>query len=181
MLEPQVSVDDLSDGKTTEVALDAGFVDARAELGLEPGVVGSGDLVDGSLVFPITGGNVTVFEPGTVPNYVIGQIQHQGSGFSLSAGGTKVDIGNFVIDPEVSRVYGDVNVNGKRAAESAVIFDLNGNTLQDLQVGGGEAVLEGSEVTLSETAAELLGQTFKTEDVSAGLLIGVATITVRLP
>ncbi len=61
---------------------------------------------------------MTVFKPGTVSPYVIGQVQHEGSGLSLTAGGTKVEITNLNVDPGVSRVYGDVSVNGKLAAPS---------------------------------------------------------------
>ena len=100
-------------GDTTAVLLDTGFTDALTSLGLTPGVVGEGDLVDGSLVFPITGGNVTVFDKTEAKPYVIGQVQHEGSGFSLEAGDTKVEITNLNVDPGVSRVYGDVAVNGK--------------------------------------------------------------------
>ena len=170
-------------GDTTAVTLDQGFVDALGSLGVTPGVVGTGELKDGALIFPITGGNVTIFTPGEVSPYVIGQVQHEGSGFSLSAGGTKVDIGNFNVDPGASIVYGDVNVNAKPAAVSVPIFDLNGNTLNPLDTSSesGKAILEGTEVKLSATAAGLLRDTFGTEDIPDKLLIGVAKITVALP
>jgi hypothetical protein len=41
---------------------------------------------------------------------VVGQIQHDNSGLSLSAGGTTVQLTNFNVDPGVSRVYGTVKV-----------------------------------------------------------------------
>ncbi len=113
--EPVASIDAVT-GDTTQVTLDKGFVKALGQLGLQPGTVGDGKLVKGALRFPITGGNVTVFEPGEVSPYVIGQLQHEGSGFSLAAGGTTVRITNLNVDPGVSRVYGDVSVNGKQAA-----------------------------------------------------------------
>lgn len=170
-------------GDTTAVALDQGFVDALGSLGVTPGVVGTGELTDGALIFPITGGNVTIFTPGEVSPYVIGSILHEGSGFSLSAGGTKVDIGNFIVDPGASIVYGDVNVDAKPAATAVPIFNLNGNTLNPLDTSSedGKAILEGTQVLLSPTAAGLLRDTFGTEDVPDGLLIGVAKITVALP
>lgn len=74
---------------------------AGAALKLTPGTVGKARLAKGSLIFPITGGNVTVFKPGEVSPYVIGKIQHVGSGFSLSAGGTKVELSNFNVDPGI--------------------------------------------------------------------------------
>ena len=109
--KPVASIDALS-GDSTAVKLDQGFVDALTQLKLTPGVVGDAKLQDGSLVFPITGGNVTVFKPGQVSPYVIGQLQHENSGLSLTAGKTTVELTNLNVDPGVSRVYGDVTVNG---------------------------------------------------------------------
>jgi hypothetical protein len=176
--KPVARINALS-GESTAVKLDAGFTDALGSLGLTPGVVGDGKLEDGSLVFPITGGNVTYFKPGTAKPYVIGQIQHEGSGFSLTAGDTKVEITNLNVDPGVSRVYGDVSVNGKQAASSAFIFQLRGATLKPLQVEGDTAVLEGTKVFVSPVAAGLLNDTFKTDAVTDQLLVGVAKITVN--
>jgi len=110
--KPVASIDALT-GKSTAIKLDKGFTDALTSLKLTPGVVGTAKLTAGSLVFPITGGNVTYFKPGTASPYVIGQVQHEGSGFSLTAGKTKVQIVNLNVDPGVSRVYGDVTVNAK--------------------------------------------------------------------
>jgi hypothetical protein len=166
-------------GQTTAVKLDPGFAAALKKLKLTPGVVGTAKLTNGSLVFPITGGNVTYFKPGTVSPYVIGQVQHEGSGFSLSAGGTTVTIANLNVDPGASKVYGDVAVNGKVAATSVPVMNLDGRTLQPLKVQGSTAVLQGTKVTLSDVAAPLLNKTFKTNAVKPGLLIGVATITIN--
>jgi hypothetical protein len=175
--KPVASIDELT-GVSTAVKLDKGFTDALTQLKLTPGVVGTAKLEAGSLVFPITGGNVTVFKPGSVPNYVVGQIQHEGSGLSLAAGGTKVELTNLNVDPGVSRVYGDVTVNGKTAVTSAYLFKLNGSTLKPLKTEGSNAVLEGTQVQISEVAAPLLNKTFKTDAVKPGLLVGIAKITV---
>lgn len=174
-----VAVIEALDGVDTQVALDKGFTDALETLKLTPGVVGTAKLVDGALVFPITGGNVTVFKPGEVSPYVIGQVQHEGSGLSLTGGDTKVEITNLNVDPGVSRVYGDVSVNGKLAAPSAYVFQLDGRTLQPLKTEGSNAVLEGTKVEISPVAAGLLNETFKTDAVKAGLLVGIAKITVN--
>jgi hypothetical protein len=176
--KPVAAIDALQ-GETTAIALDKGFTDALTALKLTPGVVGTAKLEDGSLIFPITGGNVTVFKPGEVSPYVIGQIQHEGSGLSLTAGGTTVELTNFNVDPGVSRVYGDVTVNGKVAVTNAFLFQLDGRTLQPLQTEGSNAILEGTKVEISADAAPLLNQTFKTDAVKPGLLVGIAKITVN--
>jgi len=176
--EPVAAIDALS-GTSTAIALDTGFTDALTSLKLTPGVVGDAKLESGSLVFPITGGNVTVFKPGTVSPYVIGQIQHEDSGLSLTAGDTEVELTNLNVDPGVSRVYGDVTVNGKVAATSAYLFKLDGRTLEPLKTEGDNAVLTGTKVEISDVAAPLLNDTFKTDAVEPGLLVGIATITVN--
>jgi hypothetical protein len=176
--KPLASIDALT-GKDTAIALDKGFTDALTALKLTPGVVGTAKLTGGSLVFPITGGNVTYYKPGTASPYVIGQIQHTGSGLSLAAGGTKVQLLNLNVDPGVSRVYGDVVVNGKVAAQSAYLFKLDGRTLKPLQAAGSTAILEGTKVEISDVAAPLLNKTFKTDAVKPGLLVGIAKITVN--
>ena len=178
--EPVAAIEALS-GDSTQITLDQGFVDALEQLQLTPGTVGDATLQDGALSFPITGGNVTVFEPGEVSPYVIGQLQHVSSGLSLSAGGTTVELVNLNVDPGVSRVYGDVVVDGEVAVESAYLFQLDGRTLNPLEVDGGQAVLEGTEVKISPDAAPLLNDTFGTDQVQPGLLVGVAEITVDLP
>ena len=144
--KPVARLNDLSTGGTTAIKLDQGFVDALTSLKLTPGVVDGAKLEDGSLIFPITGGNVTYFKPGTAKPYVIGQIQHEASGLSLTAGDTKVELTNFNVDPGISRVYGDVTVNGKVAATSAFLFQLRGATLKPLQAEGNTAILEGTKV-----------------------------------
>ncbi len=175
--KPVASIDSLT-GNTTQLTLDQGFLDALDQLKLTPGTVGTAKLQDGALIFPITGGNVTVFKPGQVSPYVIGQIQHEGSGLSLTAGKTKVELTNLNVDPGVSRVYGDVSVNGETAATSAYLFKLDGRTLKPLSTGSGTATLEGTKVEISPVAAPLLNKTFNTDGVQPGLLVGIAKITV---
>ena len=178
-VEAQAEIKALT-GENTAVKLDPGFVDAITQLKLTPGVAGDAKLEGGdTLVFPITGGNVSLFEPGSVPNYVVGQVQHEGSALTLSAGGTTVEIGNFNVDPGVSVVYGDVSANGEPVVSSVPIFDLNGSTLEPITQEGGATVLTGSQVLMSAPAADLLNQTFKTDAVKPGLLVGVATITAK--
>jgi len=176
---PVAKIDALT-GQSTAVKLDAGFVEALTTLKLTPGTVGTAKLTDGSLIFPITGGNVTYYTPGSVTPYVTGDIKHTGSGFSLTAGTTKVSLTNFDIDPGTSKLYGDVAVNGTSAATHAFLFDLDGNTLKPLQTGANNtAILEGTRVLISADAAGVLNKTFNTTAVKAGTLVGIAKITVN--
>jgi hypothetical protein len=167
-------------GKSTSVALDAGFLNALTTLKLKPGLVGTATMTGTTVTFPITGGHVTVYKKGQVTPYVQGVVDHQGSGLSLTAGTTKVELENFVIHPgDNSNLTGDVVVNGTTAAKGAKLFDLNGSTLKPITISGGVATLTGTQVLLSSTAAGLLDKTFKTTAVKAGLLIGIATLKVN--
>jgi hypothetical protein len=182
--EPVAQIDELT-GESTAVTLDAGFVDALEQLKLTPGVVGDAELSnDGVVSFPITGGNVTYYDPAEeLRPYVQGIIEHDGSGLSLSAKGTEVELTDFVIDPGTSELTGTVSVNGEVAADSAKLFDLDGSTLNPLEVNEaqGTAVLEGTTVELSDEAATLLNDTFGTDALEGGFVIGVSEITVALP
>ena len=167
-------------GQATAVALDAGFLSALTSLKLTPGTIGTATLADGSLSFPITGGNVTYYTPYSRMPYVTGDIEHKGSGLSLTAGSTKVELTNFDIDPGTSKLYGDVTVNGASAATHAYLFNLDGSTLKPLQSGAdGTAILEGTRVLISPDAATVLDKVFATDAVKAGLLLGIAKITVN--
>jgi hypothetical protein len=168
-------------GKDTAVTLDSGFVKALGTLKLTPAPVGSADISKAGVAsFPITGGNVTYYTPGSKSPYVQGMIDHDGSGLSLTGGGKKVELTNFEVDPGKSVLTGKVSVDGKVAAESAPLFFLDGRTLKPLETGSnGTAVLEGTTVKLKQEAADLLNQTFGVQDLQAGLVIGVAKITVN--
>lgn len=177
--EPVAQIDSLS-GRNTEVALDAGFVEALGTLKLTPAPVGEGKITaQGVARFPITGGNVTYYEPGSVSPFVQGEIDHEGSGLSLTGGGKTVELTDFVVDPGASVLTGTVAVDGEVAAESAPLFFLDGRTLEPLRSEGSTAVLEGTTVKLKDEAATLLNDTFGTDALAGGLVIGVAKITVN--
>lgn len=180
-VEPVARIASLT-GKSTSVALDAGFVKALKTLKLTPAPVGGAQITKkGVAVFPITGGNVTYYTPGSISPYVQGMIEHNGSGLSLtSADGKKAELTDFLVDPGKSVLTGKVTVDGKVAAESAPLFSLDGSTLKPLTVNSkGVAFLEGTTVKLKAEAADLLNTTFGTKALTEGLVIGIATIKVN--
>lgn len=178
------SIDGLT-GEDTAVLLDQGFVDALTSLKVTPGVVGAAELTDGSLVFPITGGNVTYYDPASgVTPYVQGLINHDDSGLQLTgSNGKVVKLENFVVDPAESVLTGKVTVDGAVFAESAPLFFLDGRTLNPLEVNAdaGTAVLEGTTVSLTKTAADALNMVFETDALAEFFTVGIAEITVDLP
>lgn len=179
MPKPVAEVPELT-GQTTAVKLDAGFVEALGTLKLTPAPVGDGEIENGSAKFPITGGNVKYFKPGTVSPFVQGRIDHEGSGLSLTGGGKKVELTDFVVDPGKSVLTGTVTVDGEEAAASAPLFFLDGRTLEPLRTtDDGRAVLEGTTVKLKAEAADLLNKTFGVDALEEGLVIGVAKITIN--
>ena len=178
--DPVAQVDQLS-GRATAVTLDSGFVEALQSLKLTPGPLGAASISKAGVAsFPISGGNVTYYEPGSVSPYVQGEIDHDGAGLSLEGGGKRVELTDFVVDPGKSVLTGKVTVDGEVAAESAPLFFLDGRTLNPLEVNdNGTAVLEGTTVKLKAEAAELLNQTFAVDALEEGLVIGVAKITIN--
>ena len=176
--DPVVEVEDIPVG-TTYVELDSGFLEALQSLELTPGPVGGAAIENGSARFPITGGNVTYYEPGTEDPYVQGEIDHQGSGLSLESDDTRVALTDFVVDPGDSELTGTVWANGEIAEEEASLFLLDGSTLEPLRPLDDGAVLEGTTVRLTQEAADLLNATFGTEALEGGMEIGIAKIVVN--
>src|SRR5829696_2185196 len=178
--EPVAQIDSLT-GKSTAVTLDAGFVDALTQLKLTPSPLGDASISKtGVAGFPITGGNVKYYKPGSVSPYVQGEIDHDGSGLQLKGGGKTVRLTDFVIDPGASVLTGKVTVDGEVAAESAPLFFLDGRTLEPLEAkDDGTAVLEGTTVKFKDESAELLNDTFGVDALEGGLVVGVAKITVN--
>ena len=179
--QPVAEVPDLSDGRTTRVTLGSDFVEALEKLELTPAPVGDATLnEDGVATFPITGGTLTYYEPGTVSPYVQGEILHEGSGLSLTGGGTEVELTDFLIDPGASVLTGNVSVDGEVVAEDTGLFFLDGGTLEPLRTNddGTLAVLEGTKVELRRDAAQQLNDIFEVDALKEGLAVGTAKITV---
>ena len=184
--EPLADIPSLS-GKQTAVTLDKGFVEGITSLGLTPGVTGGAtfDATAGKVAFPISGGNVKYFDPksGVTP-YVQGKIEHNQSGLTLAAKGTEVELSNFVVDPGTSMLMGKVLVNGKpfpESGEEVPLFFLDGSTLQPLAMGTepDTAILAGTTVSLTKTAADALNMVFKTDALAEFFKVGIAEITVN--
>jgi len=171
------------DGVDTQVTLDAGFMEALTTLGLTPGVTGGAtlDAATGTLAFPITGGNVDYYDPTLdYRPYVQGEIDHDGSGITLTGGDIVVGLSDFKIDPGTSRLTGTVTANGEEVGQDVYIFNLDGSTLNPLEEDAdGNAVLEGTTVLVSPDAAALLNDTFGTDAVTDELVVGIAKITAK--
>lgn len=180
---PVASIPDVT-GVSTSVALDSGFVSALESLQVAPSPSGNATVQDGVASFPITSGNVTVYEPGEVNPYVQGSLVHEGSGLQLTKGDTTVQLDNFIIDPgDPATLSGRVLANGEVTNPSTTLFDLDGSTLKPITTDAeaGTATLTGTTVNLSDGAAEALNGAFQTDALQGGTTVGIATIVVKLP
>lgn len=182
-VEPVADLDNLT-GESTAVELDPAFLEGITGLGLTPATLGGASLEGATLSFPITGGSATYYEPGSRDPYVESEILHEGSGLSLTgANGAVVELEDFVVDAGTSMLTGKVTVDGDVFAESAPLFFLDGSTLQPLDTTSepGVAILQGTTVSLTQTAADALNMVFGTDALTEFFPVGVATITLELP
>ena len=183
---PAAAIQNLT-GKQTAVTLDKGFLMGLTSLKVAPATVGGAtlDASTGKIAFPITGGNVTYFKPDSgVTPFVQGLIMHNGSGLQLTGANKKVvKLTDFVVDPAKSMLTGKVTVDDKVFAESAPLFFLDGSTVKPLAVNaaGGTAVLEGTTVSRTKTAADALNMVFETKALAEFFKVGIAEITLALP
>ena len=158
-------------GQGTTVSLDPSTLAALTSLGVKPAPYGTATLSGTNITFPITGGYAEIHSDKSFqPGYVIGSIEHDGSGLTLSKGSTVVTLKNFVIDPGNSMLYGTVG-----SKPDIPLAFLDGSDLQ-VTVDGSTVHLDGTKVELTPTAASALDQAFDTTAVEAGLELGVAHI-----
>lgn len=178
---PVAEVESLT-GVASEVILSDSFQQDLNKLRINSKVLGKAKRTGDTLAFPITGGSLTYYAPGTRDPFVESNILHENSGLQFKRGKPKVDLRNFVIDAGASLLYGDVRVNGKKTGENVPLFFLDGRTLEPLQTtDAGTAVLEGATVSLTAEAAQLLNDTFNTEALSEFHPVGRAEVVVQLP
>ncbi len=180
-VQPVAEIPTLS-GQDTAVTLDAGFVEALGSLKLTPAPVGTAEISKAGVAsFPITGGNVTYYTPGIDVPVRAGQIDHDGSGLSLTGGGKMVELTDFEVDPGKSRAdrQGDRRRQGRGRERAAVLPRRPHAEAAARRNDDGTAVLEGTTVKLKQEAADLLNQTFGVDALTAGFVIGVAKITVN--
>jgi len=175
-------LDKISGGSTT-VTLDPTFVKGLTALKLTPGVVGQTKLTKaGALVFPITGGSATLYEQGTTGTdpFIVGVVEHDGQGITLTGGGKTVTLKNFDVDAGKSEIRTDISVGKKAFGSDVPTFIADGSTLKyPPTMEGKNAILEGTEVKLTAGAAEALNTVFGTDALKEGFPVGVAKIAVH--
>ncbi len=159
-------------GGTTAVRVTADL----GTLGLTLGTTGTASLSTSIFgvaraLFGITGG---VLDPGTLA----GNILHDGSGVSFTAGDTTLTAANFIIDTVNSSILGDVAVNGTSLASDAPLFSFD---LSNLPAPAALVDLADPKLPLiiTATAAGVFTQVFGTRDLT-GAQFGLAATSPEL-
>lgn len=163
-------------GVGTSVILDAGTAGALKSLGvaIAPSGDASFEASTSTITFPITSGYAEIHsDPTTKPGYIQGSINHQGSGFTLSAGSTKVELSDFVVDPGNSMLYGSVGDK-----PGIPLLSLDGTDVK-VTMEDGNVVLFGTVAKLTDTAATALNGAFKTQAIKAGTPLGVVRLVAK--
>ncbi len=143
--------------------------------GLDDAIVAPDNVGRVEAIFPITGGDLVG---------ILGTIEHDNSGLRLSAGGTDVDVENFLIDTNRFVLSADLSVDGG-AAGSLDLFDLGScfdlATTADACIDGdGSLLLQGFRLTLTSAAVGALEGVFGPLPLPT-TQIGVASVDARVP
>jgi hypothetical protein len=163
-------------GVGTSVKLDGGTAAALKSLGVSIAPSGSAtfDAATSTITFPITSGYAEIHsDPAFKPGYIMGSVDHAGSGFTLSAGATKVELSDFVVDPGNSVLYGTVGGSPK-----VPLLTLDGTAVK-VSMEGGNVVLDGTVAKLTDTAAGALNKAFKVDAIKAGTPLGVVHLVAK--
>ena len=163
-------------GVGTSVTLDGGTAAALTSLGVSIAPSGSAtfDAATSTITFPITAGYAEIhsdlsFKPG----YILGSIDHAGSGFTLTAGSTKVELSDFVVDPGNSVLYGTVG-----GTPMVPLLSLDGTAVK-VSMEDGNVVLDGTVAKLTDTAAGALNKAFNVDAIKAGTPLGVVHLVAK--
>jgi len=164
-------------GVGTSVAIDAGTAGALKSLGvaLAPSGNATFDAGTSTITFPITSGYAEIHsDPTFKPGYILGSIEHQGSGFTLTAGSTKVELSDFVVDPGNSVLYGTVGGSPK-----VPLLSLDGAAVKVGSDSQGNVTLDGTVAKLTDTAAGALNKAFNVTALKAGIPLGTVHLVAK--
>jgi hypothetical protein len=149
-------------GEDTTLVLDATTATVLTGLGVEVSPIAPATAANDGIAFPITGGTVA-------SDTLAGTIEHSG-GLRFSAGGTTVDVTDFVVDTTAGTLTATVG----EGQVPLLALDLSG---LERSMEGDVIVASGIDATLAGEAATALNEAFGVEAFTEGLAIG--TVTVR--
>jgi hypothetical protein len=162
----------------TAVKLDVGFTAALSSLQVDLGTLPRSGVYQGQAYFPIVGGAIDF-------SNAKGEIPHAG-GLTLTAGTTRVELSDFVIDTfDTKPVLTGLVVVNDSIVDRIPLFDLElpaGFTLPLQPTNRRFITLADVGVKLNAAAAGALNSVFKVTAFAGGFTIGVAkvqAVTVR--
>ena len=164
-------------GVGTSVKIDPGTADALKSLGvsLAPSGNAAFDAATSTITFPITSGYAEIHSDHSFqPGWILGSIEHQDSGFTLTAGSTKVELSDFVVDPGNSLLYGTVGGTPK-----VPLLFLDGTNVKVGTDSAGNVVLDGTVAKLTDTAAGALNKAFNVTALKAGIPLGTVHLVAK--
>ena len=159
-------------GKGTTVTLDPTTAAALTSLHVMVAPEGTATAAKTSsggtaVTFPITSGYAEIHsDTSHKPGYIVGSIEHSGSGLTFSAGGKTLTVSDFVVDPGNSMLYATVGPK-----PDVPLLSLDGTAVK-AGMAGGDVTLDGTVAKLTPTAASALDSTFGTTAVTPGLPLG---------
>ncbi len=163
-------------GVGTSVAIDPGTAAALTSLGvaLAPSGTATFEAATSTITFPITSGYAEIHSNQALkPGYILGSVNHQDSGFTLSAGTINVGLSDFVVDPGNSMLYGTVG-----GRPGVPLLSLDGAKVK-VSMESGNVVLQGTVAKLTDTAASALNTAFNTSAIKAGTPLGVVRLVAK--
>jgi len=164
-------------GVGTSVAIDPGTAAALKSLGVSLAPAGNAtfDAGTSTITFPITSGYAEIHSDQSYkPGYILGSIEHADSGFTLTAGATKVALTDFVVDPGNSMLYGTVGGTPK-----VPLLFLDGTNVKVGSDAAGNVTLDGTVAKLTDTAANALNKAFNVTALKAGIPLGTVHLVAK--
>jgi hypothetical protein len=165
-------------GTSTTLTVDAAVASTLKSAGLDLTPTGSATAAGpGTVTFPITAGFAAVHSDGGFsPGYVVGTVDHQGSGLAIGpsapGGAPPVTLSDFVVDPGDSVLTG--TVDGQLGVP---LFSLDGSKLRVSTTGGG-VTLDGTVAQLTGLAATALNKALGSRAFTAGQTIGTVHLVL---
>ena len=149
-------------GEQTELVLDADTAGVLTDLGVEVAPVDPAGPEGDGIAFPITGGEIDT-------ETLAGTIDHSG-GLKFSAGGTDVELTDFVVDTAAGTLSASTADGG-----SLVVLDLDLSGVEQ-STDGEVIVLSGITAALGANAGDALNEAFGIDALEGGIPIGDVTV-----
>ncbi|HMD45008.1 MAG TPA: hypothetical protein VKG43_02530, partial [Acidimicrobiales bacterium] len=163
-------------GVGTTLNLNPATAQALTSLGVTVAPYGTATASGSAVTFPITSGYVEIHsDKSHKPGYIVGSIEHYGSGLTLTAGTKTVTLSDFVVDPGDSNLYASVD----GVPDKSPLLQLDGRKVAVSMDGSGDVVLNGTVANLTPSAASALDTAFGTQAIKGGTSLGTVHLVAK--